>query len=387
MERNFVKGIISKLLAKSYNYMACTHDQKAQSMCDSAEKYSKPSSEWDDNMRTLSKSRFCPRPDTEPDLICQAEKWYFAVNNQHNRALNGLDAFESFQGDRFKFRGKELFRESYDNYLRCGNNCTNLDWHKGPFSRDMAFAGIFHIPTCQSDKLHLEDFTQYWGWKAHPGKSWNGYRHGEWTGWNFPAVCGDHHAGETKSFLEAMNAGVFSDVYAHHYSMRSTDQLWRDRIPRVSNSTLQEPETYLLFDSNLRRSTSPPITTSWPCAGRVYTCPGGSSWASPTARFPALRSRVSITAARTSRMRLHSSTSTRRTSGSASTRPSERTSRTTPPCVTTSSPSCRGGTCGLTVRGAPPGGGRPSLSLGMPKARRLRMRARPTRPWIIRRNE
>lgn len=218
--------------------MTCTHDQNAQSMCDSAQKYSKPSTEWDDNMRTLSKSRFCPRPNTEPDLICQTEKWYFAVNNQHSRALNGLDNFESFQGDRFKFRRNELFQESYDNYQRCGNNCTNVDWHKGPFSRDMAFTGIFHIPTCQSDKLHLTDFTQYWGWKAHPGKSWYGYYNGEWTGWNFPAVCGDHHADETKGFLEAMNAGVFSDVYAHHYSMRSTDQLWKDRIPRVSHSTI-----------------------------------------------------------------------------------------------------------------------------------------------------
>src|ERR1700733_9041539 len=167
MERNFVKGVISKLLAKSYNYLVCTHDPKARSMCDAAQKYSQPSNEWDENMSTLSKSRFCPRSDSDPELVCQAEKWYFAVNNQHSRAMNGLDAFETFQADRFKFRKKELFQEAYDNYARCGNNCTNMDWHKGPFSRDMTFTGTFHLPTCQNDNLYLADFTQFWGWKAH----------------------------------------------------------------------------------------------------------------------------------------------------------------------------------------------------------------------------
>jgi hypothetical protein len=247
MERNFIKGIISKLLSKSYNYMTCTHDENARGMCEASEKYSQSSNEVEADMVTLSRSRFCPRPDTDPDLICQVEKWYFAVTDQHARAMNGLDAFEGFQSDRFKFRRKELFQESYDNYERCWNNCTNLDWHKGPFSRDMDFAGIFHMPTCKSDKLYLADFTQFWGWKAHPGKSWNGYYSGEWTQWNFPAVCGDHHASETKGFLEAMNAGIHSDVYAHHYYYRSTDQLWKDRIPRVSDSRYCTKLELILF--------------------------------------------------------------------------------------------------------------------------------------------
>lgn len=235
MERNFVKGVISKLLAKSYNYLRCTHDPKARSMCDAAEKYSKSSNEWDESISIISKSRFCPRPDSDPDLICQVEKWYFSVNEQHTRAMNGLDAFETFQADRFKFRRKELLQEAYDHYAQCGNNCTNLDWNKGPFSRDVSFTGAFHLPTCQNDHLSVPDFTRFWAWKAHTGKSWNGYENGEWTQWDFPSICGDHHASETKGFLEAMNAGEHSDVYAHHHPIRATDQLWRDRIPRVSD--------------------------------------------------------------------------------------------------------------------------------------------------------
>jgi len=282
--------------------MACTHDPKARAMCDAADKYSKPSSEWDERMTTLSKSRFCPLPDTDPNMICQVEKWYFAVTSQHDRAMNGLDSFEGFQLNRFKFKRKELFKESFDNYIRCGNNCTNLDWHKGPFSRDMTFAGIFHIPTCKSDNLRLMDFTQFWGWKAHPGKSWNGYQTGEWTTWNFPAVCGDHHASETQGFLEAMNAGIHSDVYAHHYYYRSTDQLWKDRIPRVSGSIpFCIIELMLtLPHSNLRQWASSLMITSLPCVGQAYICLADYSLARVIAEYHDLLNKVFITDVRTS---------------------------------------------------------------------------------------
>lgn len=296
MERNFVKGVISKLLAKSYNYVTCTHDPKARSMCDAAEKYSKSSSEWDEKMTILSKSRFCPRPESDPDLVCQVEKWYFSVNQQHSRAMNGLSMIESFQGDSFKLRRNELFQEAYDNYVRCGNACTNFDWHKGPFSRDMTFTGSFHLPICQNDQLNLVDFTRYWGWNAHPGMSWYGYGNGEWSSWNFPAVCGDHHASETRGFLEAMNAGMRSDVYSHHYFYRATDQLWRDRIPRVSSHHfLLHCDAYLLRDSNSKHLASHLTTTSWLCVRRGFICQAANLSAKQTARSNDLLSRVRIT--------------------------------------------------------------------------------------------
>lgn len=249
MERNFLKGIISTLMAKGYNYVRCLHEPMAPAMCEAARKYSTPSDQWDKDMVTISLSRFCPRPDTDPTLICQAEHWYFANQDQHVVPMNSLQSFGSFQRDRFKFTIDEMFREAYDEYEKCGNDCQKVDWTKGPFSRDMSWAGKFSLPICKSDQTHIVDITKTKGWRARDGsfKHWFGWLDGEWTQNTFPSTCGDFRSNETASFLEAMNSGPKSDAYNNP----EMEMLWQDRIPRVGFTFVWKNS--LMFDRSFNR--------------------------------------------------------------------------------------------------------------------------------------
>jgi hypothetical protein len=229
LERNMVKDIISTLLAKGYNYIRCTHDPRAMSMCEAAQKFS--------SAQKISQSRFCPRPDTEPTLICQAEHWYMAKTDAHAKLMSGLDSFENFQRDRFKFTLPEFFQEAYNEWTRCGNQCDEITWKLGPFERDMNWAGTFHLPICKSDQTHIADFTHDYEWWVRDGnpKHWPGWYRGEFTKFSFPSSCGDWKSNDTMEFLEAMNAGEWKNDTSPFYHPIA-EMLWRDRIPRVSDS-------------------------------------------------------------------------------------------------------------------------------------------------------
>lgn len=206
-----VKNIISDVLAQGYNYMKCTHQSDAPKLCRDAKS----------NPRKIGHSRFCPEPEADPYLICQLGKWYFSVLQQHEREMIGIDNFEKFHFNKFKFKLPELLQEAWESYKRCGNKCQRTQWQNLPFSADLAPGG-FSLPTCVSDYITLDDFFK------HEGKPNNLHS------WGFPSVCGNFRSNETRGFMDALNAGFETKVYKN----REPKLLWVDRIPRVSSLTV-----------------------------------------------------------------------------------------------------------------------------------------------------
>lgn len=212
-----MKQIISKLISDSNNWMKCTHHKDATKMCKAADAARQRGTKG----YAVDRSRFCPHPETDPAYICQVEGWYFADDHQHERPMSGLDALETFWNNEFKFTIEEFMGEAHANYEACRNNCPQTNLDSLAFDGNYAEARGFTLPVCQNDHNTLSDFLKK-GPKRH----------------HFPAICGDFRSNETEGFMNAVNMGPDSQVA----KTPSIEQLWRDRIPRVSPFPLQTHE-------------------------------------------------------------------------------------------------------------------------------------------------
>ena len=207
-----MKQVISKLISQSNNYMKCTHDDTAPKMCEDAE----AARQLGVKGHGVDRSRFCPHPDADPTYICQVNGWYFADDHQHEKLMSGLDTLETFWENEFKFTLDEFMEEVYANWETCGNNCTQTNLAKLTFSGDYEGVRGFTLPVCRNDHNQVSDFL-----KRGPKR------------YHFPSICGDFRSNETEGFMKAVNMGLDSQAV----KTRSIEQLWRDRIPRVSRLT------------------------------------------------------------------------------------------------------------------------------------------------------
>jgi hypothetical protein len=201
-----IKDVASDLMARSYNYNKCAHHQEGVKLCRDAQQ----------NPHKIGLSRYCPEPETSPNLICQLGKWAFSVHQQHEIEMVGISSFERFNNNKYNFTLSEFQEEIWKSYKRCGNNCSDTDWGSLPFGTSIV--SEWKLPTCVNDGIQINDFFIDQGAVNNQ------------NAWGFPSICGDYHANETEGFMNAMHIGINSTVYKG----RETAILWSDRIPRVS---------------------------------------------------------------------------------------------------------------------------------------------------------
>lgn len=240
-----MKQIISKLLSESQNWMKCTRHKDAKRMCDIASHARALGIKGYD----VDRSRFCPHPESDPAYICELGSWYFADRDQHQRAMSAINTLETFWGNEFNFKLEDFMKEVHENYERCGNNCAQMNLDRLAFDPEHTAAEGFSLPVCVSDHVNLDDFL-----KKGPRR------------WHFPSVCGDFTSNETEAFLLAANMGPSSQVA----KTKSVQELWRDRIPRVSFFVIHICVTVLLIFCRSLRDSALSITT-WLYASTTST--------------------------------------------------------------------------------------------------------------------
>lgn len=109
--------------------------------------------------------------------------------------------------------------EAYANYKRAGNNM-NTDtrgWSLGHIR-----GGGIRVPFCVSKIYKVTDFGGYVMAHLRPKVQWE-----------FPTLCGEQGT-ETKGFMDALQLGIGSQPYEQREDFGKPAQLYRDRIPRVS---------------------------------------------------------------------------------------------------------------------------------------------------------
>jgi hypothetical protein len=194
-----VKELASSTLAAGYNYMKCSH------RTDAAEKCGKTGDYYE--------SLICPRPNTDPTLVCQVSRWYFSDIAPHEIemvAVKSIEAFGHLHG--LQFRLKDMLQEMYDNYEKHGNNFPEPDWGFNSLYSPRSPSG-FHLPVCMHDGQSFAEFKFQRPW---------------WHNWDFPAICGNHGADETADFMRGL--GLEPGSQKHERG----DCTFSDRIPRVS---------------------------------------------------------------------------------------------------------------------------------------------------------
>jgi hypothetical protein len=188
-------------------------------------------------------SFLCPRPDTDPTLVCQTGRWYFSNSEPHEIEMNAIrtiDTFGSIRG--FTFDKHDMLQEIYDNYLKYGNNWKARDWGIQSVRGENYRKG-WHLPVCMFEGNEYDVFEHQRPW---------------WHNRNFPATCGNHAANETAGFLKAMNLQPGSGMHA------AKDWTFVDTIPRVSGFNPHYPQS---FSDHFRFCpTSRRIRDTCPCA-------------------------------------------------------------------------------------------------------------------------
>jgi hypothetical protein len=198
-ELQYVKDLASSTLAAGGNYMKCSHRSDAIEKCTKK-------GDWYESFT-------CPRPETDPTLVCATGRWYFSNDHPHESemaAIRSIETFGSMHG--FTFDKQEMLLEMYNNYEKFGNDWADKDWGFLSMEGGQHISG-FHIPVCVSEDNQYDTFTHQRPWHYN---------------WFFPTNCGSHAGNETGSFMRALGMGP--GTWRH----TSKDVLWADRIPRVS---------------------------------------------------------------------------------------------------------------------------------------------------------
>lgn len=158
----------------------------------------------------------CPRPKSDPTLICQLGRWYFSDKHPHEvemAALRTIDSFGAMHG--FSFTLEDMKQEIFENYLKVGNKWAATDWGIMGLEAAKNPQG-FRLPLCMYEEQDYEQFEHQRPW---------------WHNWKFPATCGNHGGNETADFVAAL--GIHPGSAKHV----AGDQTFKDRVPRVSHST------------------------------------------------------------------------------------------------------------------------------------------------------
>ncbi|KAK2629081.1 hypothetical protein QTJ16_002184 [Diplocarpon rosae] len=214
IKRAMVKSLISDTITSDFNYIKCGFDQSAPRLC----KASLESGKADSTV-------FCPHPDTDPQFMCDAKRWYFADHHAHDRKMAGAGGFETFAGGRFNFTTRDFLLESFRNYEQYGYaNPENFGaWgHDNSTSQSVGF----RLPVCITDKPRF-------------GKK------------GYPAICGDWHSSQTAAFIDAMNAGMNSTIYKYRHD-KSPMKLYTEIIPQALDDFPPLTRYLGLCDQSLR---------------------------------------------------------------------------------------------------------------------------------------
>ncbi|POS87765.1 hypothetical protein EPUL_003899, partial [Erysiphe pulchra] len=216
--RAFTLNIASQVSASDGSYMKCTHKPWAQKKCEQMAR-AKPTDE-------AALGYFCPRPDSDPTLICQVGRWSLSHVFSHEMPWPALLKIENFAGNRFELTRLELLKSAYDHYVVSGNDLS-VDWESwflGPLS---SLSGLT-MPVCQHDDLAMKDNTVHG--PGHKGKGKNSLA--------VPNVCGINGSETEKfftevGFLEGSDAWNSQTKYEHRAG-GGTNELYNDRLIRAN---------------------------------------------------------------------------------------------------------------------------------------------------------
>ncbi|SZF01486.1 unnamed protein product [Blumeria hordei] len=222
--RAFVLNIASQVSAKDGSYMKCSHKSWAAEKC-----YKMAHAKATDE---ASLSYFCPRPDTDPGLICQVGRWAFSADNSHETPWPALLKLENFLHDRFQLTRLDVLNDVYDHYELQGNDL-QVDWNSW-FLGSLSSMGSFSMPVCKNDRLEIKDNTVHGpGRKPLFGKN----------SWAVPNVCGVDGK-ETEKFFEEMgflegSAPWNSRSKNERWAGGGTNEFYNDRLVRANRDSFK----------------------------------------------------------------------------------------------------------------------------------------------------
>jgi hypothetical protein len=214
LETKLVKQIAGKILEDGHGYAKCTYEKDALAHCNSAR---------NGKHNDFSNAMFCPRPKTDPTLICGGARIYVdGTGWTRERELPIRPDYANKQDPEHRLAGwkkygitsyEDLMLESFQDYEKNHNTQFMRVGTVGMLDT----TGGFRIPTCVHEHVHLYDFTV----GRRPG-NWN--YGSERAG--FPMICGDHRANETQAFLK--DIGIVPGEPRHA-------DIFTDRMPKVSS--------------------------------------------------------------------------------------------------------------------------------------------------------
>lgn len=200
MKTAVIKGLITDTLTSDFNYIKCGYKDDAAKHCEKAKTATKGQ----------DLSVFCPHADTDPQFMCDSRRWYFSDLHQHDIPMVAAKRFETFAGNRFNFTRQKFLMESFRNF-ELYDHANPTDYGGWGYGNSTSKGIGFNLPVCVSAKPRFFERKGY------------------------PSICGDWHASETESFINAMNAGVNSTIYKYRKDSLPM-YLYTEIIPQVGRT-------------------------------------------------------------------------------------------------------------------------------------------------------
>lgn len=219
-----LRYLLSRTAGDDNIYLYCLHVEDAQEQCNIVPKKNDP--QWYKDYRS---TQICPRPETDPTLLCAAARWYHtSTMDSHVTVMPGIDKIEHWNNNMFRLTVEGLLKEAYDTYELYRNDFDKLDW-----TSESSNGPVFSLPTCVSDDLLLHDMNPLHGLPIWRNPSYL----------QFPFRCGcDLHANESAGFMKSMNLEPGSKIHSTLEGATGTlhpNELFEDQIPRVSGDCFQ----------------------------------------------------------------------------------------------------------------------------------------------------
>jgi hypothetical protein len=149
-----VMQMASLAASRDHSYAKCTHSKEAGNMCAKAAT-AEPCSKHD---KTCYRGIFCPKPTTDPELICRAAKWWPSIEGGNEVALPSLEKWEGFMDDKFKLTRQKILQSIWLWYEEFGNrdDAFQIEWGSKD-SNVTNLAGGFHVPVCYRPGMDIMD--------------------------------------------------------------------------------------------------------------------------------------------------------------------------------------------------------------------------------------
>jgi hypothetical protein len=128
-EDNMMSRVLRYLLSRTAGddniYLYCMHVSDAQEQCNIVPKKNDP--QWYKDYRS---TQICPKPDTDPTLLCAAARWYHtSTMHSHVSLMPGIDKIEDWNTGKFHLTIKGLLQEAYETYVLYRNDFKKIDWY------------------------------------------------------------------------------------------------------------------------------------------------------------------------------------------------------------------------------------------------------------------